>query len=96
MVDALFQMESRDPQARFIGTRTGHRWCHLWCNPGDEEILHATARALGLKRAWFQDKAGFPHYDLVPGKRARALEIGAVETSLVDWLRARRSSNSPV
>lgn len=90
MVDALFTMESRDPQARFVGTRTGHQWCHMWCAPGCEEQLHSVARAIGLKRSWFQVKRGFPHYDLVPSKRRAALEMGVVPTDLAEWLRSTR------
>lgn len=41
------------------------------------EELHAFARRIGLKRAWFQDKR-VPHYDLSPGKRELALKHGAV------------------
>jgi hypothetical protein len=56
-------------------------------------MLHAFAEALGLRRAWFQNKAGFPHYDLIPTRRAKAVVLGAVETNLSDWLKARRNDN---
>jgi len=53
--------------------------CHLTTN-GDADELHAFARRLGLKRAWFQD-GRTPHYDLTASRRARALELGAVPIS---------------
>ena len=48
------------------------------------------AAALGIRREWFQDRPGFPHYDLPPFRRERALSLGAVEHSLKTWLRMRR------
>ncbi len=47
------------------------------------------AAALGLRREWFQDRPGFPHYDLPPFRREKALALGAVEHSLKTWLRER-------
>lgn len=43
-----------------------------------EEELHAMAERLGLRREWFQNHR-MPHYDLCQAKRAKALELGAVE-----------------
>lgn len=46
----------------------------------DLEELHAFARALGLKRAWYQGTTGgFPHYDLTRNKRALAIQLGATK-----------------
>lgn len=50
--------------------------CHLAADSLDE--LHAFARRLGLKRAWFQDGRK-PHYDLTAGRREAAIRLGAVE-----------------
>lgn len=87
-VDASFVWPSNEPQAHRAGARHGHRWCHMWCDPGEEEQLHALARKIGMKRYWFQDKPGrLPHYDLVPTKRAAAIKHGAVEKSLLDYKR---------
>jgi hypothetical protein len=47
----------------------------------DLSELHAMAQRLGLKRAWFQDKPGTPHYDLTPTKRTQAIKLGAQATS---------------
>jgi hypothetical protein len=88
-VDALREERSRTEPARTAGERWGHLWCHLWSD--DPEALHRMAEAVGMRREWFQDRIGFPHYDLSPTGRARALELGALERSLKDWLRARRS-----
>ena len=45
------------------------------------EELHAFAGRLGLRRAWFQTRAGRPwkdHYDLPEEVRPRAVSLGAV------------------
>ena len=43
-----------------------------------EAELHAMARKLGLRRAWFQDKGSTPHYDVCLSKRQEAIALGAV------------------
>lgn len=95
MVDRPFTAFAAESQAKRVGARHGNQWCHMWVNPGDEEALHAMARKIGMKREWFQAKPGFPHYDLIPTKRAKAVAAGAVETDLKDWLRARRIARNP-
>lgn len=40
------------------------------------------AKAVGMKKAWFQDRPFLPHYDLVASRRAKAVELGAVEVTL--------------
>lgn len=87
-VDHLRVHRSRTEPARSAGERFGHRWCHLWSD--DLDALHAMATALGIRREWFQDRPGFPHYDLPPFRREHALSLGAVERSLKAWLRDRR------
>lgn len=92
-VATVSSYQGRDAaQARRVGSRHDHQWSHLWTDPGNEEELHRVARAAGMKRVWFQPKPGFPHYDLVPSRRAAAIEAGAVERPLKDWLQARRSA----
>lgn len=73
-------------EAKQLSRKHDHRWCHLWTDPGNEEALHRMARSLGLKREWFQDRRGFPHYDLVDSRRPAALLAGAKETLLRDWI----------
>jgi len=53
-----------------------HENCHLFCD-GDLEKLHAFAKRIGLKRAWFQDNSDLPHYDLTRPMRDRAVANGA-------------------
>ncbi len=89
-VDRLRVHRSRTEPARTAGEQFGHRWCHLWSD--DLDALHAMAAALGIRREWFQDRPGFPHYDLPPFRRERALALGAVEHSLKAWLRAHRNA----
>jgi hypothetical protein len=90
-VDKLFEADpmlfaDRNPLAR-QAARHGTRWCHLWASSVEEvPRLHQVAAAIGLKRSWFQDRVGFPHYDLVPTKRRLALKNGAEEKDLREWL----------
>lgn len=62
--------------------RAGRSWCHM-VSTVDEVELHAFAAKLGLRREWAQlrPKASAAHYDLVPRRRARAIELGAREVS---------------
>lgn len=72
----------KDAQTRRAGAPHGHRWCHLLCEPGGEDELHAAAKKIGMRREWFQapaGRAGIPHYDLTPPRRAAAVAHGAVE-----------------
>lgn len=54
--------------------------CHLWADTTEE--LHLFAARLGLRRSWFQcpPKASWEHYDISLGKKAEALQLGAVLT----------------
>ena len=67
--------------------------CHLFTDTLCLLELHEFALALGMKRAWFQDKRAAPHYDLTALRRAKAVQSGAVEldrrASATVW-RARR------
>lgn len=54
----------------------GRLWAHLLASDLDE--LHATAAAIGLRSAWFQDAGRFPHYDVTAEGRIAALAAGAV------------------
>lgn len=87
-VDQLFTAVSSESQARRTGARHGHRWSHMWSS--DLEALHSMATRIGMRPDWFQNKPGFPHYDLVPTRRAKAIELGAIEYKLASWLRLRR------
>lgn len=50
--------------------------CHMISTDLDE--LHAMAKRIGLKRAWFQDGPK-PHYDLTASMRAKAVLLGAFD-----------------
>jgi hypothetical protein len=54
--------------------------CHMIADTIDE--LHTMATAIGVRRKWFQDRAGMPHYDICIAKRALAVSFGAVE---IEW-----------
>jgi hypothetical protein len=51
--------------------------CHLIADNNEE--LHQFAKALGLRRSWFQASASGPHYDIVASKRLLAVKLGAIE-----------------
>lgn len=62
-------------------------WAHMWSDTNDADELHRWAEGFGLKRSWFQDKPGFPHYDVAGSKRHQAaVQLGAVPSSLRDWV----------
>ena len=74
------------PVVRGRAAKHGHRWCHLWCDSGDEEDLHAIAKKLGLKLEWYQQHRVQDHYDLTPGKRIKAVLLGACQITAREWL----------
>lgn len=48
----------------------------------DLDTLHKFAKALGLRREWFQNKEGKPHYDICSYRiRMKAWELGAQTAS---------------
>jgi len=70
-----------DPLASWGWKLRGHevRSCHMFTDSQDLEELHALAERIGLKRAWFQQSARAPHYDLTASRRSQAVLLGAVE-----------------
>ena len=85
-VDFIFQMKSNDVKAFNVGKRHRHQWCHMWADDLKELVKFATK--IGLKREWLQKENGrFPHFDLTPPYRAKAISYGAVEMSFKKWLR---------
>lgn len=68
-------------------------WCHMSTdNHTDAGLieLHALAATIGLRRAWFQDKPRFPHYDLTPSRRIAALQAGAIAVDKFEFVRRVR------
>jgi hypothetical protein len=59
--------------------------CHLTADSPEE--LHAFARRLGLERWWCHEHRGRPHYDVSEKRRARALQLGAVEITARERVR---------
>lgn len=58
----------------------GTLYAHMMSDqPGQAGLdeLHAFAAALGLKRTWFQNKPGHPHYDISQNMRRLAIRKGA-------------------
>jgi hypothetical protein len=64
-------------QAKRVGGRNGHQWCHMFADEKDCVELHRIARTIGLRRQWFQGD----HYDLTPSKRRYAVSLGVTEVS---------------
>lgn len=67
-------------------------WAHMWTD-GDDDELHEFARRIGLKRSWQHESRGmvgrFLHYDLGPKQRKLAVNAGAVEMPLKEWIRMK-------
>lgn len=84
-----------DPLRRFGGGPQCFREgsCHLFADTVEE--LHTFAARIGMRRAWFQDHASVPHYDLTRTKRNRAVRLGAIELptreSVAKWKDFRRT-----
>lgn len=68
--------------------------CHMFC--ADRESLHAMADKIGVARRWFQNKPGFPHYDICKVKRAEAVRLGAVEADRREFVAAVHLYRSPI
>lgn len=67
---------------------------HLITDSIDLDPLHLFAERIGLKRSWFQDKPGHPHYDLTPKRHAAALKAGAIEVPTIDLIKLLRARNA--
>ena len=64
----------------------GRRWCHMLAD--DEAELHRFAALLGVKRSSYQGppKTSAPHYDITGLERDRAVRLGAVQCSRVEFV----------
>lgn len=76
-VDPLARRMAIGPEARRVGAKYGHRWCHLFADSAEE--LHVFAAKIGLRRSWFQVHPSVNHYDLVPPRREAAVAADAIE-----------------
>lgn len=86
---SVYPNEAIKPEA----LQFGNRWSHLFAN--DLTELHDFARAINLKSAWFQDRPRFPHYDIVPSIRRKAIAQGAQVKMIDDWLREAHAALQP-
>lgn len=59
-------------------------WSHLAATTLEE--LHSFAKSIGMKVEWFQDKPGFPHYDLRGAMIDRAKQRGATQVTRKELL----------
>ena len=64
--------------------------CHMSADTVEE--LHAMATKIGMRRAWFQEHATMPHYDLTEKRREAALAAGAVFVRGREQARKRREA----
>lgn len=103
-VDPIFTWPAdfyRSEEARRVGARHGHRWCHFFADPDVASLamLHRVAGRIGMRRAWFQDDGDGGHYDLVPPRRGLAVQLGAKEVTQAEavaiWERSRAALLSP-
>lgn len=82
------------------GNEKKEKWfCHMWSDSSDNE-LHEFAKRIGVPRAWFHVSRGmigrFAHYDLNIPRREKALENGAIEESLRNYVnRILRTKKGP-
>ena len=68
------------PRTHFPGGKAGH----LYSDTFDLEELHAAAKQVGAKVAWFQNgdnRKAFPHYDLWAGPLERAKALFSLASS---------------
>jgi hypothetical protein len=73
------------------------RSCHLFADTLEE--LHEFAALINLSRVWFQRHRQCDHYDLTAGRRALAIQMGAISLSrreTVDKWREIRATRPPV
>lgn len=65
-------------------------FCHMWSDADDKKELHEFAARCGIKRSWYSVSKGisgeFPHYDLKPHQRQTALNLGAKEGSMREYV----------
>ena len=94
MVDELstYGVAKTGQAARVFGV--GKQSCHLMIDGGDVEELHAFAAKIGMKRSWFHDSKGAPHYDLTPTRREAAVRAGAVFVPAREQAMTRRAARA--
>ncbi|WP_234265667.1 DUF4031 domain-containing protein [Hydrogenophaga sp. NFH-34] len=73
---ACYVDDMRAPYGRMV-------MCHMLADTDEE--LHAMADRIGVARRWWQgpDKSSGSHYDICLSMRAKAVEAGAIEITLL-------------
>lgn len=81
-VDGTFDWKPNDWKT----ARNGTRWCHLVADSVTELVEFAAM--LGLKSSYLQrgGSGRWPHFDLTPSKRAKAVKLGAIEVTSKELL----------
>jgi len=77
-------------QLQWYGQDKGN-WCHMVTDASLDE-LHRFAKHIGMKRSWFQDDSQYPHYDLTPNMRMKALRFGAKSVTSRELLKICKTS----
>lgn len=86
----------------YVDTLANHGWtlrgtkvrnCHLIADTLPE--LHSMANAIGMRREWFQPESS-PHYDLTERRRAKAIELGAIELDRAAFVAKLREMRAKV
>jgi hypothetical protein len=90
-VDSLFTMQSREKVAFRVGSRHGHRWCHMFADT-EAELLEM-AKKIWMRPQWIQ-RTSLVHFDLVPPRRAKAVKLGAIEVDRKQYLEIRKRLRS--
>lgn len=87
LVDSLQRYPSGSG-SRIPESLSERSWCHM-VSTIDERELHEFADQIGLRRSWAQlrPESSAAHYDLLAGRRRRALALGAREVSSRDLVR---------
>lgn len=73
-------------------------WCHLWCSDKDDRAaLDRFAKRIGLATHYAQVGGAMKlyHYDLTGSMRQKALQYGAVEKSMHEWMREQNIRITP-
>lgn len=58
------------------------KWSHLAAIPFNDKELFKFAKKIDLKNEWFQDKPGFPHFDVTERMRQKAIKHGAIPVNI--------------
>lgn len=72
--------------ARRTGGSPTHRFCRMWADEPEDYDLHRIAREIGLRYSLFKSGSNIPHYQLNYPQRVNAIELGAIEQTLSEYM----------